>query len=278
MQVFQDPQAFQKACLEARRSGDLGLVPTMGYLHEGHEALMRLAAERHRASAITIFVNPAQFGPNEDLSRYPRDLEGDLRKAERCGIGLVLAPGPDAVYPPGFQTWVEPGPLARDLEGVHRPGHFRGVATVVLKLLQLGQPSHAYFGQKDYQQLAVIRRLVKDLDVPVEIVGVPTVREPDGLARSSRNVYLSPDERERALCISRGLMHARRAVESGERSVPVLEAVLLAEVNKGTDSVDYAVVRDADSLEPIAHAEPARAVALVAARVGKTRLIDNSVL
>ncbi len=277
MQIFEHPSAFQAACLAARRSGDLGLVPTMGYLHEGHAALMRRAAE-HATSAITIFVNPTQFGPNEDLNRYPRDLAGDLRRADECGIDLVLAPKPEDVYPPGFQTWVEPGALALDLEGRHRPGHFRGVATVVLKLLQLAQPTQAYFGQKDYQQLAIVRRLVRDLDVPVEIVGLPTVREPDGLARSSRNVYLSPEERVRALSLSRALGAVSSAFARGETSPAELEALLRTEVGRGADAIDYAVVRDAETLEPVESVEKGRAVALIAARVGKTRLIDNAVL
>lgn len=277
MQVFHDPPAFQRACLDARRRGELGLVPTMGFLHEGHEALMRLAA-KHATSALTVFVNPTQFGPNEDLARYPRDPEGDLRKAERCGIGLVLVPPPEAMYPAGFQTFVEPGALAAELEGAHRPGHFRGVATVVLKLLQLAQPTHAYFGRKDYQQLAIVRRLVKDFDVPVEIVGVPTVREPDGLAKSSRNVYLSPEERQRAVCLSRALEAGRSAFRAGERSAAAIEATIREVVGRGADAVDYAVVRDAGSLARIERVEAGKAVGLIAARLGKTRLIDNALI
>jgi len=223
-------------------------------------------------------VNPTQFGPNEDLARYPRDLAGDLRKAEQCGIGLVLSPPPDAIYPPGFQTYVEPGSLARELEGAHRPGHFRGVATVVLKLLQLAQPTHAYFGRKDYQQLAVVRRLVRDFDLPLEIVGVPTVREPDGLARSSRNVYLNVEERQRALCLSRALDAVRQAFRRGERATKVLEALGLDVVRSGADTIDYVAIRDADSLAELETVEAGRAVMLIAARLGKTRLIDNALI
>lgn len=277
MEIFEDPKAFQSACLAARRAGDVAVVPTMGYLHDGHETLMRLAA-KHRTSALTIFVNPSQFGPTEDLSRYPRDREGDLRKAEASGIQYVLIPPPEAIYPPGYQTWVEPGALAKDLEGAFRPVHFRGVATVVLKLLQLSQPTHAYFGQKDFQQLAVVKRLVRDFDIPTEIVGVPTVRETDGLARSSRNVYLSPDERVRALCLSKGLAAARAAFAKGERSAAVLEALALNEVKQGADSIDYVAVRDTDSLEKIDQAASGRTVVLIAAKLGKTRLIDNAIL
>jgi pantoate--beta-alanine ligase len=277
MQIFEDPKAFQAACLKARQLGDVAVVPTMGYLHDGHETLMRLAS-KHRASALTIFVNPSQFGPTEDLARYPRDREGDLRKAEACGIQFVLIPPPELMYPPGFQTWVEPGALAKELEGAFRPVHFRGVATIVLKLLQLAQPTHAYFGQKDYQQLAVVRRLVRDFDIPTEIVGVPTVRETDGLARSSRNVYLNAEERQRALCLSRGLQAARAALQAGERSAAVLEALALKEVQQGADSIDYVAVRDSDSLEKIETAMPGRTVVLIAAKLGKTRLIDNAIL
>jgi pantoate--beta-alanine ligase len=214
MRVFEDPKAFQAACLDAREEGDLGFVPTMGYLHDGHEALMR-RARAHRTSALSIFVNPSQFGPNEDLSRYPRDLPGDLRRAEACGVDLVLSPSdPASIYPAGFQTWVEPGPLASMLEGEHRPGHFRGVATVVLKLLQLTQATHAYFGTKDFQQLAVVRRLVTDLDLAAKIIGVETVREPDGLARSSRNVYLPQSAHGPCASGGRSKPYGRRSVRA----------------------------------------------------------------
>lgn len=276
MRVFEDPKAFQAACLEARRQGDLGFVPTMGYLHDGHESLMRLAS-RHRTSALSIFVNPAQFGPNEDLSRYPRDLEGDLRRAEASGIQLVLAPKPDAIYPPGFQTYLEPGELAKSLEGAHRPGHFRGVATVVMKLFQLAQPTHAYFGRKDYQQLAVVRQMVQDLDLPIDVVGAPTVREADGLARSSRNVYLSAEERVRALSLSQGIRAAQTAFAAGEKSAARLESIALEQIKRGADTIDYVVVRDARSLSEIAVVAAGSAVLLIAARVGRTRLIDNAV-
>jgi len=276
MQVFEDPRAFQEACLAARREGDLGFVPTMGYLHAGHESLMH-AASTHRTSALSIFVNPTQFGPKEDLSRYPRDLPGDLARAERCGIRLVLVPAPEDVYPPGFQTAVEPGAVSLPLEGEHRPGHFRGVATVVLKLLQLAQSTHAYFGRKDYQQLAVVRRLVRDLDVPTEIVGLPTVREADGLAMSSRNVYLSPDQRRRALAISSGLRAAQESFSKGNSLAAELAALVRAPVAQAFDTIDYVEVRDADSLLPVERVTAGKAVALVAARIGNTRLIDNHV-
>lgn len=277
MRVFTSPAEFQRACIEARRTGELALVPTMGYLHAGHEELLRRAA-RHSTSALTIFVNPSQFGPNEDLSRYPRDVEGDLRKAEACGIELVLTPKPEDVYPAGFDTWVEPGALALPLEGEHRPGHFRGVATVVLKLLNLGQPTHAYFGEKDFQQLAIIRRLVRDFDVPTEIVGVPIVREEDGLALSSRNAYLSSDERVRALSLSKGLREAQQLFDAGERRVDVLEAAAREPVQAVADRIDYVSLRDVDTLQAPTEVSGGRVVMLMAAVVGKTRLIDNAVL
>lgn len=276
MQVISDPRTFQAACLAARREGELGFVPTMGYLHDGHQSLLEQAA-RHRTSALSIFVNPTQFGPNEDLDRYPRDLTGDLARAERAGIQLVFTPTPATMYPPGFQTWVEPGALASPLEGAHRPGHFRGVATVVLKLLQLAQPTHAYFGRKDYQQLAIVRRMARDFDLPIEIVGAPTVRETDGLAMSSRNAYLSPEERKRALCLWWGLEAAREAFARGETRVTELAQVARDQVAAGADHIDYVAIRDADTLGEVERVEAGRAVLLIAARVGKTRLIDNAV-
>jgi len=277
MEVFEDPRRFQQACLAARARGELGFVPTMGYLHAGHEELMRRAA-RHAASALTIFVNPTQFGPSEDFARYPRDTEGDLEKARRAGIGLVLLPAVDAVYPPGFQTYVEPGSIAAPLEGGRRPGHFRGVATVVLKLFALAQPTHAYFGRKDFQQLALVRRMTRDFDLPIEVVGVPTVREPDGLAMSSRNSYLSPPDRLRARCLSQGLRAARRAFAAGERDPAAIEKVALEKVAAGADTVDYVSVRDAETLQTPVGCEPGRTVALIAAGIGRTRLIDNDML
>lgn len=277
MQVFDNPVLFQQACLEARRGGDLGLVPTMGYLHAGHRSLLDAAA-KHFRSALTIFVNPTQFGPQEDFERYPRDLSRDLAMAEAAGIDFVLTPTAPQLYPPGFQTFVEPGPLAAELEGSIRPGHFRGVATIVLKLLTLAQPTHAYFGRKDYQQFAVIRRMVMDFHLPLEVEGLPTVREADGLALSSRNAYLSPEERGRALCLWHGLQAAQTAFQSGERDPSRLESVATEAVGAGADRIDYVAVRDADSLETPPVAEPGRSVVLVAARVGRTRLIDNLIL
>ena len=262
-----------------RRAGEtVGFVPTMGYLHAGHVSLMRLSAARCDHSVVSIFVNPTQFGPTEDLSRYPRDLPGDLRASAAAGVELAFVPAVETVYPPGFQTHVEPGPLAGPLCGASRPGHFRGVATVVAKLLNLVQPDAAFFGAKDYQQLQVVRRMVRDLDLPVEIVAGPTVREPDGLAMSSRNAYLSPAERAAATVLVRALRAAWAALDGGQR-----EAAALARIARDLVAaeplaqVDYVEVRDAETLGEIATVAE-RAVLALAVRVGRTRLIDNTVL
>lgn len=247
-------------------SGDSrrGVVMTMGALHEGHVALIRAARELDEHVTVTIFVNPTQFGPAEDLSRYPRSLAEDLALCERLGVNTVYAPDPADVYPREPRVTVDPGRLGTELEGAARPTHFRGVLTVVLKLLQLTSPDDAYFGEKDYQQLTLVRSMVDDLDLGVNIVAVPTAREPDGLARSSRNVYLSPEERIRAGAIPRAL---RAAAAHGR--VGAIEAVA-AEHLAGLD-VDYAVVRDVDLGPP----QPGPGRLLVAARVGRTRLLDN---
>jgi pantoate--beta-alanine ligase len=265
---------------ESRRRGErLALVPTMGYLHAGHVSLIREAARRADRVAVTIFVNPTQFGPTEDLDRYPRDLAGDLAKCGEAGAWLVYAPAdPAEVYPPGFQTWVEVTEISRGLCGARRPGHFRGVATVVSKLFLLFRPDLAFFGEKDFQQLAVLRRMVRDLDLDpyLELVGMPIVREPDGLALSSRNAYLSPDERKRALCLSRALAAAEAAYGRGERSATALLALARQELGEA-DRIDYVELVDAETLAPIERIERP-ACLLLAAYLGKTRLIDNRVL
>src|SRR4051812_7347964 len=220
---------FRRACQEARRDGELGLVPTMGFLHAGHQSLIKAAAQRAPTVAVTIFVNPAQFGPGEDLSRYPRDLSGDLRKCEEAGAHVVFAPAsPAEIYPPGFQTWVEPGPLAAPMEGEKRPGHFRGVCTVVAKLFTLSRADAAFFGEKDYQQLRVIQRMAVDLSLATEVIGRPIVREADGLAMSSRNAYLSPHERANATALWKALGAARSAFKSGEHDTARLESLARA--------------------------------------------------
>ncbi|MBI2894453.1 MAG: pantoate--beta-alanine ligase [Deltaproteobacteria bacterium] len=261
-----------------RAAGSVAFVPTMGALHEGHLTLAREAARRGELAVMSIFVNPLQFGPNEDFSRYPRPLEADLDKAGEAGTHLVFAPTPDEMYPPGDQTRVAVPALARGLCGPHRPGHFDGVATVVCKLLNAVGPCVAIFGRKDYQQLKVIERMVRDLAIPAEIVGMPIVREPDGLAMSSRNAYLSPPERERALSLSRGLASARAIFAAGERDAAALRAAAHSPVAAAADSIDYVTVADPESLEELASAVGDRALVAIAARIGRTRLIDNVVL
>lgn len=260
-----------------RRSGRrLALVPTMGFLHDGHISLMREGRARADVVAASIFVNPTQFGPNEDLSRYPRDMEGDLAKCASAGVEAVFAPVPAEVYPPGFQTYVDVTQVSQGLCGARRPGHFKGVATVVTKLLCLFRPHLALFGEKDYQQLQVIRALERDLHLGVEIIGMPTVREPDGLAMSSRNAYLSPEDRKRALALSRGLAAAQALYRSGTLEASALVGATRRELEAAGLREDYVELVDATSLTPLPAVTPGQpARMLVAAFVSTTRLIDN---
>lgn len=273
MQVIQDPAEFQALC--RARAGGLGVVLTMGALHAGHISLVRASRAHDVVTAATIFVNPLQFGPAEDFNRYPRTLERDLEQLEAAGVQWVFAPQPSAMYPPGFATSVEVAGLAERLCGGSRPGHFRGVATVVLKLLNLAQPARAYFGQKDAAQVAVIRRMARDLDLAVEIVVCPIVREADGLALSSRNAYLSVAERARAVLLYRALVEIRRRYEAGERNGEVLLAAGGATLAPAPEiRLDYLAAVDADTLLPVAAAGPGTLFA-IAAFLGGTRLIDN---
>jgi pantoate--beta-alanine ligase len=275
------PRDFQKACDDARARGlRVGLVPTMGALHEGHLALVRAAKAQADFVAVSIFVNPTQFGPNEDFAKYPRDLAGDAAKLATASADLVFAPDAKAMYPEGEETRVHVGPLASSLCGKFRPGHFEGVATVVTKLFALAGPCVAVFGKKDYQQLAILRRVVRDLFLPVDVVGHPIVREADGLAMSSRNAYLSPAERVKALALSRGLTAASRAFAAGERSAGALRGLVRAEVDAVATSVDYVDVTTPDGLVPFpADARVGeRVLVAIACRIGATRLIDNVVL
>jgi pantoate--beta-alanine ligase len=260
-----------------RRSGRrLALVPTMGFLHDGHLSLMREGRGRADVVAASIFVNPTQFGPTEDLSRYPRDMSGDLAKCASAGVEAVFAPEPAEVYPPGFQTYVDVEKVSQGLCGARRPGHFRGVATVVTKLLCILRPHVALFGEKDYQQLQVIRALERDLNLGVEIVGMPTIREADGLAMSSRNAYLSPEDRKRALALSRGLKAAQALYTGGTREAPALVGAVRRELEAAGLREDYVELMDATSLTPLSAVTPGQPVRLlVAAFVGTTRLIDN---
>jgi pantoate--beta-alanine ligase len=250
----------------------------MGALHAGHLSLVTEAKHRADFIAASIFVNPTQFGPSEDFPRYPRDFESDLRKLASAGVELVFAPDSATMYARDEQTRVRVGALAEPLEGAHRPGHFEGVATVVAKLFAVVGPCVAIFGRKDYQQLLVVRRMALDLLLPVEVVGYPIVREPDGLAMSSRNAYLSHAERRRALCIAAGLDAAVRRFATGERSGRELERVARERIESAATSIDYVDARDADTLAPIPDEIGARALLAVACRIGATRLIDNVVL
>lgn len=264
---------------KARKAGKrVGLVPTMGALHEGHLSLMEAAHRECDFVVATIFVNPTQFAPNEDLSRYPRTFDSDLRGLTRVGVDLVFVPRESEMYSPEHVTFVEQGGVALPWEGAARPGHFRGVLTIVLKLLQLTIPDVAYFGQKDYQQSAVIRRMVQDFDIATVIRVLPIVRDADGLAMSSRNVYLSPSERASALALSQAMFHARDLVARGESDARKVaaEARALLEAAPGV-RLEYITIVDADTLVELESIERG-AVALVAARVGATRLIDNSLL
>lgn len=263
---------------QARQSlpAPLGLVPTMGYLHEGHLSLVRAARRECASVGVSIFINPTQFGPQEDLDRYPRDLPRDLALLEAEGVDLMWTPTPQIMYPPGYQTWVTVEQIAAPLEGAMRPGHFRGVATVVAKLLNAVQPQRAYFGQKDAQQALVIRRLVADLNFPVEVVVCPTVREADGLAMSSRNVYLNPQERQAATVLYRALTAAEAAYQAGQRNADqlrqVMHVVLKAEPLARAQYVSCARL---DDLQEWQGEVRGAALLSLAVFIGQTRLIDN---
>ena len=263
----------------ARRGFEgLGFVPTMGFLHQGHLSLVARAKAECGAAAVSIFVNPTQFGPNEDLARYPRDLPRDLALLREAGADVVFTPQPAEIYPPGFATAIDVGPVADTLEGASRPGHFSGVATVVAKLFNIVQPTRAYFGQKDAQQTVVIRRMARDLDMPLEVVVAPTVREADGLAMSSRNTYLSPEQRGTATVLFRALSEAERRFAAGERDGEALRRAMLAVLaQEPAAQVDYVSVADPDTLKELQRIERG-ALASMAVRIGATRLIDNLLL
>ncbi|MCA9258093.1 MAG: pantoate--beta-alanine ligase, partial [Planctomycetales bacterium] len=270
------PAEIRQAVLDAQREGvRVGLVPTMGALHEGHLSLVDAARQNCGLVIATIFVNPTQFAPHEDLQKYPRDLEADLQKLAERGCHLVFAPDVETMYGPHHTAYVDVGDVALPLEGAARPTHFRGVATIVLKLFHIVPADAAYFGQKDYQQTLVVKRMVADFDMATEICICPIVREPDGLAMSSRNAYLSPEERRRALSLSQALKLARRRVAEGERSTAALTAEITALFEQtGGVAVDYVAFVAADSVQPVETVDGPTVLAL-AARVGGTRLIDN---
>jgi pantoate--beta-alanine ligase len=279
IKLIDNVKEMQSLSLKTRGGGKkIAFVPTMGYLHEGHASLMREGRRRADLLVASIFVNPAQFGAGEDFAKYPRDLDRDKQIAAAAGVDIIFAPAADDIYPEGFQTYVDVERLTIPLCGASRPGHFRGVTTVVCKLFCIVQPDLALFGQKDYQQLAVIRRMTADLNMPVEIVGMPIIREADGLAMSSRNVYLSGNERRKALSLNRALVAARAAFAGGERSSAAIENLIRSIISAEEDAlIDYVEVRDGSTLEESDYVTE-MSVAAVAVKIGKTRLIDNCLL
>ncbi|MGE4557876.1 MAG: pantoate--beta-alanine ligase [Desulfovibrionaceae bacterium] len=277
MEILTDPKLLQERCFSWRCKGlSIALVPTMGSFHDGHFSLMDYGRAEADKLIVSLFVNPTQFGPQEDLDAYPRNFERDAQAAREHGVDLLFAPRPEAMYHPDHATWVEVPDLARNLCGKSRPIHFRGVATVVAKLFILAQPTLAVFGEKDFQQLAILRRMVRDLGLPVEVVGRPTVREADGLAMSSRNAYLEAEERSSAPAIRQGLKAAREWVAEGERSAAEikrrLELFWADRLSKGR--IDYVEVVDPESMAPLETIAD-RALVAAAVRIGSTRLIDN---
>jgi pantoate--beta-alanine ligase len=267
-----------RAALSTAAHRSIGLVPTMGALHAGHLSLVDASRAENDFTVATIFVNPTQFAAGEDLAKYPRPIDADLQQLAARGVNLAFTPREAEMYSASHTTFVDVGQIASPLEGVHRPTHYRGVATIVLKLFHLIPASRAYFGQKDYQQSLVVRRMAADLNVPIEIRVCPTVREPDGLAMSSRNAYLAPEDRQRATAIWQALCTARSAVAAGERDAATIQLAMRKRLNEaGITEIDYAALVDAQTLEPIS-AIAGNAIALIAARVGSTRLIDNELL
>ncbi len=279
MEIIQSLSEMQRRSEDSRRQGkSIGLVPTMGALHEGHLTLIRWCRAGHDLVIMSLFVNPTQFNSKADLDRYPRDLDADARMARAAGVDIIFAPTVEGIYPKGYVTTVNVDRLTEGWEGAFRPGHFRGVATVCTKLFTICRPHKAYFGQKDYQQSLVVRRLVADLNLGLEIVVVPTIRESDGLAMSSRNVLLSPEERQQATVLSRALFHAQAAVRAGERDAKRLGASIEEEIRSAPLAIlDYVGVCDPETLEPLEQIL-GKAVAVVAAKFGTTRLIDNVLL
>ncbi len=284
MKVETDPDSLRRLLLEARCSAQsIGFVPTMGYLHQGHVALFEAAKRECALVVASIFVNPSQFGPGEDFQRYPRDLERDKRIAEEASVDVLFVPTDEAMYPGGLSeqsVWIDPGEAGQKLEGHHRPGHFRGVAVVVAKLFHFTQPDRAYFGQKDAQQAGIIRRMVRDLAFPIEVRIVETVRDPDGLALSSRNAYLSETERSQAGALNRALTLGRDAYWNGERSAQTIEDTVIQYILQSAPlgKIDYVSVASMDGFEAIRGEMRGEFLLSLAVRFGGTRLIDNVVL
>lgn len=273
LKTVSETRQFVASQKEEKRS--IGLVPTMGYLHQGHLSLIHTAREQNDTVVVSIFVNPTQFGPQEDLDRYPRDLEKDCRLCTQAGVDAIFMPTANEMYPGRFLTWVQVQELTEVLCGASRPGHFRGVTTVVNKLFNIIQPDRAYFGLKDFQQAVVIKQMVQDLNIPVEIVAVPTVREADGLATSSRNEYLTPQERARATVLYRSLQIGRQLIESGERNVHSVREAMVKEIERQPNTrIDYIAICDPSTLVPVDQIKNQVLLAL-AVWIGNTRLIDN---
>jgi pantoate--beta-alanine ligase len=269
---------FEIKALRQKLSGTVGFVPTMGYLHEGHLALVKQARVENSAVIVSIYVNPTQFGPREDFGAYPRELNRDLKLLREEGVDIVFVPSDEEMYPPEFSSWVDVEKVTERLEGASRPGHFRGVATVVAKLFNIVQPSRAYFGQKDAQQVVVIKRMVADLNMGIEVVVVPTVRESDGLAMSSRNIYLSPGERQAATILFKALTLARQLSQGGGKDAGKIRRQMTSLIQKEPLArIDYVSIADAETLEEL-NLIDRPALASLAVRIGKTRLIDNMLL
>lgn len=277
MQIIHDPAEYQKLTLAWRAQGlTHALVPTMGALHAGHFRLIEEARQRAQRVSVSLFVNPIQFGPTEDLAKYPRTLDADAEGCRARGVDILFAPAPDAMYPAGFQTHVAVEKLTQPLCGAARPGHFQGVATVVMKLFMLAQPTAALFGWKDAQQFIVLRRMVRDLAVPLEMIGVEIVREADGLAMSSRNAYLTPEQRADAPLIFKGLQAARDAASAGERSARMLLGLIKQKIESSPRfKLEYAEARSMETMDELETVVPGDTLIAVAARLGNTRLIDN---
>lgn len=279
MKIISDCHEMQRYALSHKRADKrIAFVPTMGYLHEGHASLLHEGRKQGDLLILSIFVNPAQFGVNEDLGRYPRNLEGDCTLARKCGVDVVFTPTASGMYPAGFQTALSVQEISRPLCGASRPGHFDGVSIIVTKLFNIVQPDVAFFGKKDFQQLAVIRQMSTDLNLPLEIVGMPIIREPDGLAMSSRNSYLSPAERSSSLCLSRAIRLVRKLYHAGEKNADTLRNAALELIqSEPAAQIDYLEFRDSNTLQETMTASDTTLMAL-AVKIGTTRLIDNTVL
>lgn len=279
MEIYEKISQVRQTVRQWKKEGrSIGFVPTMGYLHEGHLSLIEAARKNNDRVVVSIFVNPMQFGPSEDLASYPRDLDKDAKMCGDAGVDLIFHPQPEEMYAPGFCSYVDMNGLTDGLCGKSRPGHFRGVQTVVLKLFHTVTPDRAYFGQKDAQQLAVIRRMVTDLNLDIEIIGCPVVREPDGLAKSSRNTYLNKEERQAALVLSRSLAAGKEIILSGERNAETVRQAILREIEKEPlAKADYVEIVDSDTISPVDTLNHG-VLAAIAVFIGRTRLIDNFII